>query len=190
MYKIVTDADGLIKLGKSGALPALLSAARVLVPRAVWEEAVGEGKRRMYEDAHVLERTLGAGGAGIAKHDEHEPSEEAEVLLRSSGAALGTGERVALAVFFVCGADAILTDDRAFLGLLAGADPPVPALVPAAAIVSLVEADRLSREGAREALGKLEGSVRKSVLTAALGEIDAMERHRRRIREERNDERD
>jgi hypothetical protein len=173
MYKIVADADGLIKLGKSGALPALLSAVKVLVPRAVWEEAVEEGKRRMYEDAHVLERTLGAGGAEIFEHVEHEPGEEAEVLLRSSAAALGAGERAALAVFFVGGADAILTDDRAFLGLIAGADPPVPALVPAAAIVSLAEADRLSVEGARESLGKLERSVRESVLAAALGEIDA-----------------
>lgn len=189
MYKIVADADGLIKLGKSGALPALLSAAGILVPRAVWEEAVEEGKRRMYEDAHVLERTLGAGGAEIVEHVEHEPGEEA-ALLRNSAAALGAGERAALAVFFVSSADAILTDDRAFLGLLAGADPPVPALVPAAAIVSLVETDRLSVEGARESLGKLERSVRESVLAAALGEIDAMEKHQINTREQRNDERD
>jgi predicted nucleic acid-binding protein len=187
---MVADADGLIKLGKSGALSALLSAARILVPRAVCEEAVEEGKRRMYEDAHVLERTLGAGGAEIIEHVEHEPSEEAEVLLRDSAAALGAGERAALAVFFVSSADAILTDDRGFLGLLAGDDPPVPVLVPAAAIVSLVEAHRLSIEEAREALGKLERSVRESVLAAALGEIDAMEKHRRKTTEERNDERD
>lgn len=197
MYKIVANADALIKLGKSGALPALLSAVKVLVPRAVWEEAVEEGKRRMYEDAHVLERTLGAGGAEIVEHVGHEPGEEAEVLLRSSAAALGAGERAALAVFFVSSADAILTDDRAFLGLIAGADPPVPALVPAAAIVSLVETERLSIEEAREALGKLERSVRESVLAAALGEIDAMEKHQRKTTErprkrgkERNDERD
>ena len=190
MYKIVTDADGLIKLGKSGALPALLAAARILVPRAVWEEAVEEGKRRMYEDAHVLERTLGAGGAEIFEYVEHEPSEEAEVLLRNSAAAPGAGERAALAVFFVSSADAILTDDRAFLGLLAGADPPVPALVPAAAIASLAEADRLSIEEARESLGRLERSVRESVLAAALGEIDAMEKHQINTRKERNDERD
>lgn len=190
MYKIVTDADGLIKLGKSGSLPALLSAARILVPRAVWEEAIEEGKRRMYEDAHILESTLGAGGAEIVELVEYGPSEEAEMLLRNSAAALGAGERAALALFFVRSADAIVTDDRAFLGLLAEADPPVPVLVPAAAIVSLVEADRLSIEEAREALGKLEGAVRKSVLAAALGEIDAIEKHQRYTREERNDGRD
>lgn len=177
---IVADADGLIKLGKSGALSALLSAAKVLVPQAVWNEAIEEGKRRMYEDAYILERKLEAGGAEVVAH---EPSEEAEALLAGSAAALGAGESAALRVFFARGADAILTDDRAFLGLLASSAPPVPALVPAAAIVSLAEADRLSLEGAKEALSKLEGSVRKSVLAAALEELDTLEK-------ESNDERD
>lgn len=183
MSTIVADADGLIKLGKSGALPVLLSATQVLVPQAVWDEAVEEGKRGMYEDAYILERELKAGGAEVVAH---EPSEEAEALLASSAAALGTGERSALGVFFVRGADAILTDDRAFFGLLAAPEPPVPALVPAAVIVSLAEADRLSLEEAREALSRLEGSVRKSVLVAALEELDTLEK----TRKESNDERD
>ena len=172
MHTIVADADGLIKLGKSGALPTLLSATRVLVPQAVWDEAIEEGKRRMYEDAYVLERELRASGAEVVA-DEH--NEEAEALLAGSATALGAGERAALGVFFVRSAEAVLTDDRAFLGLLAAAEPTVPALVPAAAIVSLMEAGRLSTEDAREALGKLEGSVRKSVLRAALDEVDAVE---------------
>lgn len=173
---IVADADGLIKLGKSGALSALLSATRVLVPQAVWDEAVEEGKRGMYEDAYILERKLEAGGAEVV---EHKPSEKAEALLSSSAAALGAGERAALGVFFARGADAILTDDRVFLRLLAAAESPVPALVPAAAIVSLAEADRLSLEEAREALNKLEGSVRKSVLAAALEELDTLEKRKK-----------
>lgn len=173
---IVADADGLIKLGKSGTLSALLSAAKVLVPQAVWNEAVEEGKRGMYEDAYILERKLEAGGAEVV---EHKPSEKAEALLASSAAALGAGESAALGVFFVRGADAILTDDRAFLGLLASSEPPVPALVPAAAIVSLAEAGRLSLEGAREALHKLKGSVRKSVLAAALEELETLEKRKK-----------
>lgn len=180
MSMIVADADGLIKLGKSGVLPALLSATQVLVPQAVWDEAIEEGKRGMYEDAYILERELTAGGAEIV---DLERSEEAEALLAGSAAALGAGESAALGVFFARGADAILTDDRAFFGLLASSEPPVPALVPASAIVSLAEAYRLSLEGAREALHKLEGSVRKSVLAAALEELETLEK-------ESNDERD
>jgi len=156
---IVADADGLIKLGKSGALPALLSAARVLVPRAVWEEAVEEGKRGMHEDAQVLEGLLLAEPGG------------AEVV-----------EVAALAAFRRYGADAVLTDDRAFLGLLAGSDPPVPALVPTAAIVALTEGGHLNIGEAKEALDKIEPSVRKDAFGAARGELEEMERAKERER--------
>lgn len=176
MYAIVADADGLIKVGKSGALPALLSAARVIVPQVVWEEAVEEGKKRMYEDAQVLEQVLSEGGAEVVAQG---PCKEADALLGKSSASFGAGERSALAAFYATGAGALLTDDRAFVGLLAAAEPHVPVLVPAAAIVSLAEAGRLSTERAREALGKLEGAVRKSALGAALDELDAIEKHRK-----------
>jgi hypothetical protein len=77
MYTIVVDADGLIKMGNSGALPPLLGAARLLVPKAVWEESVEEGKRRMYEDAHELEAALSEGGGLLALQQAHFPYAEA-----------------------------------------------------------------------------------------------------------------
>lgn len=159
----------MIKLGKSGVLPALLSAARVLAPRAVWEEAVEEGKRGMYEDAFILERLLRKGGARVVGH---EVGEEAEKLSRGLGESFGAGERAALAVFYAEGADAILTDDRVFLGLLAGADPPVSALVPTAAISALAEGGYITIEEAIEALGELEYSVRADA--AAMEDLEAM----------------
>src|SRR5919199_5239322 len=173
MSTIVVDADGLIKLGKSGALPALLSAMRILVPRAVWDEAVEEGKRRMYEDAYDLERVLKKGGAEVLDREE---SEEAEGLLRGSAASFGAGEREALAAFYARGANAVLTDDRAFLGLLAEAEPPVPALVPTVAIVTLAEGGRLSVDRAREALSKLEPWVRADAYGAAMEELEEMQK--------------
>lgn len=54
--KIVLKTDGLIKLGKSGALAGLLLVAESLVPAVVYEEAVITGKRGMYEDTFELER--------------------------------------------------------------------------------------------------------------------------------------
>jgi len=175
MYTIVVDADGLIKLGKSGALPALLGAARLLVPEAVWEESVEEGKRRMYEDAHDLEAALAEGGAEVVSY---EAGEEAERLLGGSAASFGEGERAALTVFYAVGADAMLTDDRAFLGLLASAEPPVPAMVPAAAIVALAEGGWMTVEEAREALGRLKPSIRRVAYTAAMEDLETMQRAR------------
>ncbi len=168
MFTIVSDSDGLIKLAKSDALPALLLAARVLVPQAVWEEAVEEGKRGMHEDAHVLERVLAAepGGAEVV---------DVEHTL-DVGVSFGVGEVAALAVFHQYGADAILTDDRAFLGLLAGSDPPVPALVSTAAVVGLAEGGHFTLGEARRALGKLRSSVREDAFRAAIGELEEMER--------------
>ena len=175
MYTVVVDADGLIKLGKSGALPALLGAARLLVPKAVWEEAVEEGKRRMYEDANDLEAALKEGGAEVVLY---EPGEESERLLADSAASFGAGEREALAVYYAAEADAVLTDDRAFLGLLGGADPPVPALVPAASMVALAEGGRMTVDEAREALSEIEPSIRRDAYAAAMEDLETMQRAR------------
>ena len=175
MYTIVVDSDGLIKLSRSGVLPMLLGAARLLVPKAVWEESVEEGKRSMYEDAHDLEAALAEGGADVVSC---EAGEEVERLLGGSAASFGAGERAALAAFYAAGADAVLTDDRAFLRLLADADPPVPALVPTAAIVALAEGDRTTVDEARDALGKLKPSIRGDVHAAAMEDLETMQRAR------------
>jgi hypothetical protein len=97
-------------------------------------------------------------------------------LFVGSGASFGAGEREVLAVFYAVGADAVLTDDRAFLRLLAGADPPVPALVPAAAIVALAEGERMTVDEARDALGKLKPSIRGDVHAAAIEDLETMQR--------------
>ena len=166
-------------MGKTGVLPKLLSAARVLVPRTVWAEAVEEGKREMYEDADVLERVLEEGGAEVVGH---ETREEAEELLRASSASFGAGESAALAAFFAHEADAILTDDRAFLALLVGVSPPVPALVPTAAIVALAEGGEMSVAEAKAALGKIEHSVRAEAYGAAMRELEKLEEKEERKR--------
>jgi predicted nucleic acid-binding protein len=171
MSKIVADADGLIKLGKSGALAALLSVAEVLVPEAVYEESVVTGKQEMYDDAFELESELREGGAKIIQAVENE---QAETLL-AGAPSLGSGERAALRVAYESEADAILTDDRAFLGFLAGSG--IRVLVPAA-IVLLVERGALSVEGAVEALVRIKGSIRSEVYEAAMEDLAAMREER------------
>jgi predicted nucleic acid-binding protein len=172
MSKIVADADGLIKLGKSGALAALLSVAEVLVAEAVYEESVVTGKREMYDDAFELERELREGDAKVIQAVENEQAER----LLAGAPSLGPGERAALRVAYESGADAILTDDRAFLGFLAGAGMRV--VVPAAAIVMLAGRGALSVEGAMEALGRIEGSIRSEVYEAAMEDLAGMREER------------
>ena len=162
MSKIVADADGLIMLGKSGALGHLLSAAEIVVPRSVYREAVEAGKKEMYEDAFELEKVLGEGGAEVV---ENQQDERAEKLLKDV-TSLGAGERAALHVLFAREAEAVLTDDRAFLNVLGRAG--IRTLTPAAAIVSLFESGRLSRMEAIEALGSIEGLLREEVYEAAM----------------------
>jgi predicted nucleic acid-binding protein len=172
MSKIVADADGLIKLGKSGALAALLSVAEVLVAEAVYEESVVTGKREMYDDAFELERELREGGAKVIQAVENEQAER----LLAGAPSLGPGERAALRVAYESGAAAILTDDRVFLGFLAGAGMRV--VVPAAAIVMLAGRGALSVEGAMEALGRIEGSIRSEVYEAAMEDLAGMREER------------
>lgn len=162
MTRIVADADGLIKLGESGALPRLLSVAEILVPESVYREAVEAGKREMHEDAFELDRVLGEGGAEVVEEQE---AGRAEKLLEDT-ASLGAGERGALSVLFACEADAVLTDDGSFLKVLERAG--IRTLVPAAAIVSLFRSDELSRSEAIEALGGIEGLLRQEVYEAAM----------------------
>ncbi len=165
MSKIVVDADGLIKLGKSGTLAVLLSTAEVLVPEAVYEEAVISGKREMYEDAFELERVLREGGAEVVKE------EPAEKLLEDTPS-LGAGERAALRVMYAREAEAILTDDRAFLNVLE--EVGITTVVPVAVIVGLAEGAKISAEEAIEALGRIRGSVRREVYEAAMEELTTL----------------
>lgn len=143
------------------------------MPQTVWGEAIEEGKRRMYEDAQVLEGTLVAGGAEVV---EHRPREEADELLGRASASFGAGERAALAAFYAHEADALLTDDQAFVGLLRGAEPPLPALLPTAAIVALAEAGDMAVVDAREALGKIEPLLRGEAYEAAMEELKGLEK--------------
>ncbi len=171
MTVIVADADGLIKLGKSGALPRMLSATRMLIPAIVYEEAVVAGKKEMYEDAFELERVLRVGGAEVVSEVEEGGSEEAEDLLRDA-ASLGAGERAALRVLYARGADAVLTDDRAFVNLLRRAEATV--LLPASAIVLLAKSGGMGAKEALAALQRIERLVRREVYEEARRELNGL----------------
>lgn len=158
MSKIVIDADALIKLGKTGVLDLLLGDHEVLVPGAVYEEAVIKGKTELYEDAFVLETVLEEGEARVLRRVV-EPAGE-------KGLFLGPGERDALRAYHEEGADAILSDDRVFLRFLG--ESSVPYLTPVGVVLGLVGSGKLSPDGSLAALGRLREHIRDSAYREAV----------------------
>jgi predicted nucleic acid-binding protein len=163
--KFVIDADGLIKVGKSGLLGALVGSHEVLVPEAVYEEAVVRGKRELYEDAFELERLLEDEGVSIARSD---PEPQADRLLEGV-TSLGAGETGALRLYFAEGADAVSSDDRVFLNFLSRHS--VPFVTPVNVVVGLARSGRVSLREGLEALEKLSGFVRADVYERAKAEL-------------------
>lgn len=166
MSKFVIDADGLIKLGKSGILGALIRNHEVLVPEAVYEEAVVRGKRELYEDAFELEKILKDGKVSAISAS----SEPRVDQLLDGVTTLGAGERAALHLYVTESADTVLSDDRVFLNFL---DRNLVSFVtPVNVIVGLVRARQFSYEEALEALEKLSGYVRAEVYEEAKAELE------------------
>jgi hypothetical protein len=162
MSRIVVDADGLIQLGKAEVLALLVEEHEVLVPWAVYEEAITKGKRELYEDAFELEATLGGSGARIF---EREPG-----LAMEEVSSLGPGERDALRVYNEEGADAVLSDDRVFLRFLG--ERSIPYLTPASTVMGLMGSGRLDPKEGLAALERLRGHVRDSVYREARKELE------------------
>jgi hypothetical protein len=166
--KFVVDADGLIKMGKSGLWGALVGSHEVLVPETVYEEAVVRGKRELYEDAFELERLLEDEGVPIVRSD---PEPQAGRLLEGV-TSLGAGERSTLRLYFAEGADAILSDDRVFLNFLSRNS--VPFGTPVNVVVGLAKSGRVSRKEGLEALEKMSGFVRADVYERAKAELEEL----------------
>lgn len=160
MSKFVLDADALIKLGKAGVLEVLLDAHEVLIPTAVYEEAVVAGKQEMYEDAFVLEEILKGGRARVVPRKGGGGT--AADVARGS---LGRGERDAFALYRLERADAALSDDRVFLGFLE--ENGVPYLTSTAVIVGLASSGKLPLDEAFRGLEKLKGHVSSTVYDSA-----------------------
>jgi hypothetical protein len=143
--RIVLDSDGLIKLAKAGALERVIGAWTCFVPRAVYVETVERGLEAAYPDADAISQALPS--AAIRPPVRHPRA----TALLTGRRGLGPGEQAALHLFFQARADAIVTDDAAFVAMLGAAG--LRYLVPALVLVQLVQERRLE---SREALGCLE----------------------------------
>ena len=127
----------------------------------VYEEVVTKGKERLYEDAFIVEEFCEKNVLKVRKAEENE---RAEAILGGKRE-LGLGEKTTLHLFFTLNADAIISDDRAFLDVLK--DNNVPFIVPSEVIARFVETKVISKEDGRKNLNMLKPYIsRESYLEA------------------------
>jgi hypothetical protein len=157
MYKIVLDADGLIKTYTAGFLPQLTDEYVCLLPEEVYREAVLAARIGYGDEARALDGLI-AEEKLLRKQPAR--SRFADRILRGTHA-LGMGESGALRLFLHEGADVLLTDDRAFLNFLTR--HRIPVLTPSEALLSLRTAERLSHQDAARAAELLRPLIRQSV---------------------------
>ncbi len=157
MYKIVLDADGLIKTYKAGFLPQLTDEYVCLLPEEVYQEAVVGARIGRADEAQALDDLIAE--TKLVRRQVAR-SGLADRILRGSHS-LGMGESGAVRLFLQAGADALLTDDRAFLNFLTR--HRVPVLTPSDALLSLRTAKRLSHQDAARAAEQLRPLIRQGV---------------------------
>ena len=155
MYKIVLDADGLIKLAKSGLLNKLPQLAKCHISKQVYTEAVERGKEKMYEDAYAIDALIHSGEIDVISMKTN--------IIDSS---LSSGEILSLELYKKLKADAIISDDRRFLNLLN--QEKCEYIIPADIIVILAKSRKVTKEEAINGLNKIRTLVREDVYLSAL----------------------
>jgi predicted nucleic acid-binding protein len=169
--KIVCDTDGLIKTQKAGVLTLLAHHATLLIGPEVFREAVTAGKARGYPDAIALEPLI---APYVQPQFAPQPQDLAPFRPLPP---FGPGELEALALAVREQADAILSDDRGFLQVLAAHH--IPFLTPAAVVVALCEWGLLPVQSAIEALDALRPLIRGEQYRAAHADLETLERRDR-----------
>jgi len=109
------DSDGLIKLQKAGVLKLLASKCVCIIPEAVYKESVVDGKKGLYEDAFLIEEIV---EEEIKRINVSDQNEELKKIDEEKLESLGEGEKEVFQLYFKVEADAIVSDDRAFLTTL------------------------------------------------------------------------
>lgn len=163
LVRLLLDSDALIKLYRAGVLAVAAKACSCAVPEAVYDEAITQGKARLYPDAEAIERT-------VQESIEVRPASShiGEGMIEAE-ARLGHGERALLSLYDGEEGGTIVSDDRYFLGFLARRG--IPFLTPAALIVLFARDSTLRSEDTRAALEQLRPWIRESVYRQAIHDL-------------------
>lgn len=168
MGKIVLDSDGLIKLQKAGVLKTLASRYECIIPEAVYKESVEEGKKGLYEDAFLIEDVVEEGIKKIEISDR--PSDKIVKIDEDDLESLGYGEKEVFQLYFQEGADAVISDDRAFLKTLDRYDK-VEYFTPCNAVYILYKKGIVTKEESLKGLDQIKDLVRKEVYNKVIKKI-------------------
>lgn len=150
--EVAADADALIKLAKSSAKEAVASHYTLVLPPAVREETVDQGKAGGFPDALRIEENL---GRGLLRVREPSRSSQTEAVVR--GLRLSGGEADVLRLFRAGGCGLVLSDDRRFLQVLEGLG--VPFATPGALVAALARRGAIPRKEAVSLLDRLAGFI-------------------------------
>jgi len=160
MRIFVLDSDGLIKLVKSSIVERLLRRFSCFVSSEVYEEVVTKGEVRLYEDAFTVEAPVEKNLLEVRRAEE---SGRAKAVLRGKEE-LGLGEKTALHLCFSLEADAIISDDKAFLKVLK--ENNVPFIIPSEVIARFVKMKVISKEEGLRSLNMLKSYINENYLAA------------------------
>jgi len=169
MTKFVLDSDGLIKLTKSGIVELVADRFECFIADEVKKESVVEGKKRLYEDAFVIEKNINEKKIKVLKAKKNTKAQRIEGTKK-----LGIGEQSALNLFFELDADAIISDDQAFLNVLHREN--VPFIIPSDLVARLLELKTLEKKDALSALSIIKPYIKESNYMKAKKRIEVTKR--------------
>jgi len=93
----------------------LASTCECVIPEGVYKESVEDGKKGFYEDAFLIEEIV---NEEIERKEVDHERDELEKIDDGILESLGRGEKEVFQLYFQVKADAIISDDRAFLNML------------------------------------------------------------------------
>ena len=159
------DSDALIKLAKCSAKEDIIRAAKVSIPSRVKVETVDEARLLGYPDAIVIDENIRGGRLEVVELDPHPDPPQAELFPAG-------GDRALFLAFSPGKWDAVVSDDSKLLRLLRAFG--VPALTPAALMVTLAKTGTVTVARARSALGALAPLVSPDEYATAQLALDAL----------------
>lgn len=153
MYKLIFDADGLIKSTLANVIIHLCKKFKCFISSDVFNEVVIEGKKRFYEDAYVIEELI---DRGLIHIRNAEKEQKASLLLENTS--FGEGEISTLYLFYNLNAEAIVSDDEYFLQFLSRNN--IHFIIPIDLIKILVEKKIINKREGSMALEKIKPFVK------------------------------